>query len=160
MATAHEALAGLLTEVSTSIKTIEPEETITISAKWKRFTEHNADGTEKPIREVTGVSRLFEFGEIEEVGPYSLPGHAVHYRRFRIPVTFLYYRSTRWSVAAIEDIGQIRHWFMNHQGGSGVDGISCRVFPLQELPVVDRHEEDPWNYYTINLDVHTTITYS
>jgi hypothetical protein len=160
MATAEEALSGILAEVSTSIRAREPNTTAVISAKWSRFVEHDHDDTGKSIREVTGVSRLFELDAPEEITPYCLPGYSVHFRRFRIPTTFLYYKSSRWAVAAIADIGIIRHWFLNNQGGSGVDGISSRIYPMDEIPTREIHESDPWVYYTINLDVLTTITFS
>ena len=159
MATVEAALRGLYSEVVSSIKAIDPTSTAIIDSSAAHFTHHNEDEAEKPITQMTGPCRLFAVGAFREVDPIRI-GHSNDEKRYEVPVTFCYRRSARWSMAAMDDMAQVRHWFLNNQGGSGVSGIASRFFDPSVPPEVTENPVDPWDYHTIRLKITAEITFT
>lgn len=152
----ESALRELSAEVSWSIRAITPNRPI--EAKWSRFKEHDPHKTQRHITDISGIARLFEIGEFLDNGT-SYQGYTTEGLNFESYVTFAYPRDPDWHRAALDDISEIRHWFVNHQGGSGVDGISSRIFDYETKVVIEKNMDDPWDYYTIRLLVRADITF-
>ena len=155
MTTLEQALTGLRDELSSTIMGIQSTRTVSSGV---RFKEHIGVDKEQPIFEKSGPARLFEIGIPTNASVRR--GGSVSRHEWRIPVTFCYPRKSKWHSVALDDVNQIRAYLGVTHGSSDVAGVMTRRIIGGVDPEIIENAKDPWDYYTVYIDVITETTAS
>lgn len=150
-------LRELSAEISSSIRALTVNRKFSDDAS--RFQEHDYKKAGKDVTEMTGIPRLFDISDWSIMGRWHT-GYAFDGPIYECKVTFIYPDSDEWNRAAIDDLEEMRHWFLNNHGGSGVTGVAARFFVLDEQITPTPYPDDPWASYVLTMRAYTETAFT
>jgi len=138
MARLGTILSGVYDEISAVVVGIVPTREAQI-----RFARRDDDNEiARPLSEALGRARLFELGDDLTLERYEWIGGTTRSERYTFSLAIVYPLSFQWKVAAYEDADRIAANMLHT--ATSVTGCAMRVASKDEVPTIERVEDDPW----------------
>lgn len=121
------------------------------------FQIYNAEKT-KPVKDATGLSRVFHVGEaVPQSDPWHV-GYTLLAEKYHMPLTLVYARGEEWRCAALDDIIQIKNALLLTP--TTVSGCAHRAAIMGPTAVEITQHVDPdqhWDYYTVTIEALLSV---